>query len=103
MYFHVFVIMFPLADDWLRKTESRLLYELDPQKPRLYVMPIASVLGKVPLLRAGNTGTIPYRLKGQAVERRLYPGGKADTAPDKGDGSRLWYVNTWAMKWSQTE
>ena len=53
------------------------------------------------LLIAGNTGTIPYSMRG--YERAYYPGGKCDSAADKGDGSRLWYVNTWAMKWSQNE
>jgi hypothetical protein len=56
---------------------------------------------KVPMVRAGNTGTIPFGMRG--YERQYYPGGKCDSAADKGDGSRLWYVNTWAMKWSQKE
>ena len=37
------------------------------------------------------------------VLRAYYPGGRCDSAADTGDGSRLWYVNTWAMKWSQKE
>jgi len=69
--------------------------------PRLFVRPITAILGKVPMLRAGDTGTIPFSMRG--YERTYYPGGKCDSAADKGDGSRLWYVNTWAMKWSQTE
>ena len=90
----------PEADDWMRKAESCRLYELAPT-PRLFVRPITAILGKVPMLRAGDTGTIPFSMRG--YERTYYPGGKCDSAADKGDGSRLWYVNTWAMKWSQTE
>ena len=90
----------PEADDWMKKAESSRLYELAPM-PRLFVRPITAILGKVPMLRAGDTGTIPFSMRG--YERTYYPGGKCDSAADKGDGSRLWYVNTWAMKWSQTE
>ena len=32
-----------------------------------------------------------------------YLWGKCDLAADKEDCSRLWYVNAWAMKWSQKE
>ena len=90
----------PEADGWMTKAETCRLYELAP-KPRLFVRPITAILGKAPMVRAGNTGTIPYSMRG--YERAYYPGGKCDSAADKGDGSRLWYVNTWAMKWSQNE
>ncbi len=51
------------AGNWCRKAETRRLFELDPSLPRLYVMPITSILGKVPLVRAGNTGTIPHHMR----------------------------------------
>ena len=38
-------------------------------------------------------------MRGRAAD--CFPGGKAHTAPGKGDGSRLYFVNSWAMKWSQ--
>ena len=87
------------AGDWCKKAETRRLFELDPSLPRLYVMPITSILGRVPLVRAGNTGTIPHHMRGRKGE--CFPGGKADSAAGKGDGSRLYFVNSWAMKWSQ--
>jgi hypothetical protein len=91
----------PEADDWMRKAESCRLYKLSPT-PRLFVRPITAILGKVPILRAGDTGTIPFSMRW--YERTYYPGERCDSAADaKGDCSRLWYVNTWAMKWSQTE
>jgi hypothetical protein len=93
----------PEADDWMRKAESCRLYELVPT-PRLFVRPITAILGKpgkVAMLRAGDTGTVPFSMRG--YERTYYPGGECDSAADKGDCSRLWYINTWAMKWLQTE
>jgi hypothetical protein len=87
------------AGDWCRKAETLRLFELDPSLPRLHVMPITSILGKVPLVRAGNTGTIPHHMRGR--KEQCFPGGKADSAPGKGDGSCLYFVNSWAMKWSQ--
>jgi hypothetical protein len=41
----------------------------------------------------------------ESYELTYYPGGKCDSAAYKGDCSRLWYINTWVMKWSlsQTE
>jgi hypothetical protein len=65
------------------------------------VRPITAILGKDPMLRVGDTGTIPFSMCW--YKRVYYPGGECDSAADKGDCSRLWYVNTGAMKWSQTE
>ena len=55
---------------WMDMIESRILYELDPSLPRLFVLPISSVLGKLPLVRAGHTGTIPYSMRGEAKEKK---------------------------------
>ena len=88
-----------VAGNWLFKSESCRLYELDAQLPRLYVMPMTCLLGKLSVVRAGNTGTIPYSMRGRAAA--CYPGGKCDSREGKGDGSRLYYVNPWTMKWSQ--
>ena len=69
-------ILFSVAGNWLFKSESRRLYEMDAQMPRLYVIPMTSLLGKLSesVVRAGNTGTIPYSMLGRAAE--CYPGGK---------------------------
>ncbi len=83
------------------KSESRRLYEVDVQLPRLYVIPMTSLLGKLSVVLAGNTGTIPYSMRGRAAE--CYPGGKCDSSEGnmKGHGSRLYYDNPWTMRWSQ--
>ena len=92
-------ILCSVAGNWLFKSESRRLYEMDAQLPRLYVIPMTSLLGKLSVVRAGNTGTIPYSMQGRAAE--CYPGGKCDSSEGKGDGSLLYYVNPWTMRWSQ--
>ena len=75
-----------VADNWLSKSESRRLYELDAQLPRLYVMPMTCLLGKLSVVLAGNKGTISYSMRGQAPA--CYPGGKWDSREGKGDGSQ---------------
>ena len=75
---------------------SQMLYELDPRKPILYVMPIENILGKLPVVPAGDTGTFPFQLK------RDFEGSGAciDCKNGAGDGCQMWYVNSWAMGWS---
>ena len=43
---------------WLKSVGSRVLFELDPKKPVLYVVPVESILGKLPV---GDFGTVPHR------------------------------------------
>ena len=79
------------------------------QHPVLYVVPIQSILGKLPLVPVGDTGTIPFeasaRNKAQRDElsERHYPGAFCDSAPGKGDGCRLWHVNAFALGWSRDD
>jgi hypothetical protein len=51
------------------------------------VRPITAILGKDPMLRVGDTGTIPFSMCW--YKRVYYPGGECDSAADKGDCSRL--------------
>ena len=57
-------VLEPLADrspnlsKELLKHGSLVLYELDPKVPLVYVVPIQSRLGKLPLVPVGDTGTI---------------------------------------------
>ena len=37
---------------------------MDTNLPRLYVIPMTSILGKLSVVQAGNTGTIPYSMRG---------------------------------------
>ena len=84
-----------LISAWLESAGSRILYELDPKKPVLYVVPVESILGKLPVVPVGDFGTVPY------VMRAQFSGALADRAPRAGDGCPLWYVNSWALGWSR--
>jgi hypothetical protein len=76
----------------MKKADTCRLCELVPTGS-VFVSPITLItviLGKVPLVRAGNTGTDPFSLRGH--KRAYYPGGRCDRADDRGDGNWLWYV-----------
>ena len=68
-----------------------LLHELDHRKPILYVIPVESILGKLPVVPVGDTGTIPHRL------RNNFSWAPGDRRPGSGDGCRMWFVNSWAL------
>ncbi len=79
---------------WLESVGSRVVYELDYKKPVLYVIPIQSILGKLPVVSVGDTGTIPYHL------RNTFSGAPGDRLMGAGDGCKMWFVNSWALGWS---
>ena len=56
-----------MAESWITKCGSRLIYELLPGKEILYVISITSILEKLPTVRAGDTGTIPFDTAAQIV------------------------------------
>ena len=60
---------------WLESVGSRVVYELDYKKPVLYVNFIQSILGKLPLVPVGDTGTVPHRM------RNTFPGAPGDRRP----------------------
>ncbi len=72
-----------------------IVYELDYRKPVLYVIPIQSILGKLPVVPVGDTGTILYHL------HNVFPGAPGDRRPGSGDGCRMCFVNSWALGWSR--
>ena len=74
MYYLYFIHYFVLAG-WLKSIGSQILYELDHRKPVLYVIPVEHILGKLPLVLVGDTGTIPHHL------RNLFPGAPGDRRP----------------------
>ncbi len=80
---------------WLESVGSRVVYELDYKKPILYVVPIQSILGKLPLVPVGDTGTIPHRM------RDAFQGAPGDRRQGACDGCRMWFVNSWALRWSR--
>ncbi len=76
----------------LKSVGSRVIYELDRdyKKPLalLYVIPTESILGKLPVVPVGDTGTISHRLHDH------FPGAPGDHRPGSGDGCRMWFVNS---------
>ena len=56
---------------------------------------IENILGKLPVVPVGDTGSIPHSLRN--VCRWAY----GDSTLGDGKGCPMWYVNSWAMGWSQ--
>jgi hypothetical protein len=54
------IIPYPFVIGWSESVGSREVYELDYQKPILYVIPVHSILGKLPVVPVSCTGTIPH-------------------------------------------
>jgi hypothetical protein len=77
------------------------------QTPLVHVIPVESILGKLSLVQAGDTGTIPAETSARSqaeiedLREKYYPGAYADTSPGEGDGCRLWHTNPWALGWSR--
>ena len=91
-----------MAESWITKCGSQLICELLPEKEILYVIPISSILGKLPTVRADSaedTGTIPYQYSGtNRFSRNI---ARADSAQGSGNGSPMYFVNSWAaLGWS---
>ena len=67
------------------------MYERKQDSQVFYVLPVESVLGKLPVVPVGDTGTIPYSMRQHAAD---FVGAAFDTREGAGDGSRWWYINT---------
>ena len=63
-----------------------------------YVLPVESILGKLPVVPIHYTSTIPFVMRQNA---RDFVDAVFDTSKGSGDGSQLWYINTWALSWSR--
>ena len=72
----------------------KMLY-LPKPRPRVWVVPVSSLLGRLPLIPAGDSGTIPHSMHG--LMSASYPGGECDNTDQPGTGSVLFYINSWAM------
>ena len=65
--------------------------------PVVYVVPLSHILGKMPLIPAGDTGTIPQSMHG--YKGACYLLGVCYSHCNAGSSSSLFYINTWAMIW----
>ena len=75
-----------------------MIYERCIGQEVFYILPVSSILGKLPVVPVGNTGTIPFSMRCSAED---FVGAAFGSAEGAGDGSRWWYVNTWGLDWSR--
>jgi hypothetical protein len=85
----------PMTESWITKCGSCLIYVLLPGKEILYVIPISSIL---PTVHAGDTGAIPHLYRGTNRFNRHIA--RADSSSWSGDGSPMYFVNSWALGWA---
>ena len=70
----------------------------------MYVVPASSVLGRLPVVRAGETGTIPFKYRAglrSGAHRYDHNLARADSSRNAGDGCPMYFVNSWALGWSR--
>ena len=51
---------FAWPESWNSECGSKLIYETLPGKEFMYVLPITSILGRLPVVRAGDMGITPF-------------------------------------------
>ena len=73
---------------------TKMLYMPKPE-PRVWVVPISSILGRLPLMPLGDTGTIPRSMATR--KQASFPEGICDTLNEPGSGSACFYINSWAV------
>ncbi len=84
---------------WLRSTVqvgTKLLHLQSPD-PVVYVVQLSHILGKLPLIPAGDTSYIPRSM--HWCKDTCYPLGIVDCHGDSGSGNPVFYINSWAMIW----
>ncbi len=89
-----------MCADWLLSQGTVIVYERRVEKQVYYVLPILSILGKLPVVPVGDTGTIPFSKRRHAEE---FVDAAFDSRESAGDGSRWWYVNVGALSWSRAK
>jgi len=65
-------------------SSSKFIYDLLPEKQVVYVLPIMSILGRLPVVWAGDTGTILFKYRAcccDGAHRYDSTLAKADTSP----------------------
>ena len=62
-----------------------MLYERKQNQQVVYIIPISSILGKLPLIPVGDTATIPFSMRDEADELHEVDEASCDTKPGEGD------------------
>ena len=83
---------------WREAGESgtKQLYQPEPS-PVTYMVPITRILGRLPLVPVGDHGTIPASMRNRKAQ--LFKHGRCDEDGRPGTGSKLYFINSWAMCW----
>ena len=84
---------------WWRSTAhigTKMLYLPKPDS-HVWVVPISSILGRLPLVPLGDNGTIPRSMAPR--KHACFPQGICDKLNEPGSGSECFYINTWGMVW----
>jgi hypothetical protein len=68
-------ILFQCCTALLIACQSTLVYERREAVQVLYVIPVSSVLGRLPFVPVGNAGTIPYEMRSESAN---FPGAYCD-------------------------
>jgi hypothetical protein len=107
MIYHILHILYILHHDillimilsftgWVDACQSTIVYERRESAQVLYVVPVSSILGRLPLVPVGDTGTILFQMRGDSTG---FPGASCDKTQGGRDGCRWWNVNSWALSW----
>lgn len=90
-----------LADEGFDELQAQNYIRLYQPAEWYEVVPVTHILGRLSLMPDFGTRTIPYSMRNK--KRHCFPKGHSDTAEGKGDGSKLYYVNHFAMTWSRSK
>jgi hypothetical protein len=84
--------------DELQKEGHIRLYETTNS---FEVLPVTHILGRLPILPDFGDPSIPHRMNGKA--KAWFPLGTCDSSEGAQDGSKLFYVNHFAMTWARSK
>ena len=70
------ILNFVCTTAWVGQCQSAMIYERREQAQVLYVIPVSSILGRLPLVPVGATGTIPFAMRRESAD---FPGASCES------------------------
>ena len=89
-----------LTEFWITMCCSSLIYEILQGKEVVYVLLILSVLRRLPVVQAGEIGTVPPKYRAwlrSGAHHFDHDLARTDSAPENEDGCRMYIVSSWAL------
>ncbi len=86
---HIMHIIIWLFTGWVDACQSTIVYERRESAQILYVVPVSSILGRLPLVPVGDTGAIPFQMRGESAD---FPGASCEKTQCGRDGIRRMWV-----------